>query len=127
MREQLREVLQNIQDPQDVVVGNSKVTPKEKNVTTTKIVKRSSVSSTSSMENKEKTTEEEKRPNPRVDGALIGRKSRSQTPPFLLTFNIFNKNVHNCLVDSKDSSNVMPYSVCKKLNAQPKIFKTKII
>ena len=78
------------------------------------------------MENKEKTTEEEKRP-PRVDGALIGRKSRSQTPPFLLTFEIFNRNVHNYLVDSGDSSNVMPYSICKKLNAQPNIYKTKII
>ena len=66
---------------------------------TSKIVKSSSVANTSSMENKEKTIEEEKRPNPRVDGALIGRKSRSQTPQFLITFEIFNINVHNCLVD----------------------------
>ena len=58
---------------------------------------------------------------------MIGRKSRSQTPPFLLTFEIFNRNVHNCLVDSGASSNVMPYSVCKKLNAQPKMCRTKII
>ena len=79
------------------------------------------------MENKEKTTEEEKRPNPRMDGVLIGRKSRSQTPPFLLTFYILNINVHICLVDLGASSNVMPYSVCKKLNAQPNICKTKII
>ena len=110
-----------------MIVGNSKATPKEKNVKTTKIVKASSVANTSSMENKEKTNEEEKRPNPRVDGALIGRKSQSQTPPFLLTFEIFNRNVHNCLVDSGSSSNVMPYSVCKKLNSQTKICKTKII
>ena len=110
-----------------MVVGNSKVTPKEKNVKTTKIVKSSSVANTSSMENKEKTTKEEKRPNPRLNGALIGIKSRSQTPPFLLTFEIFNRNAHNYLVDSVASSNVMPYSVCKKLNAQPKICKTKII
>jgi hypothetical protein len=79
------------------------------------------------METKEKTTEEEKRPNPRSDGALIGRNSRYQTPPFLLTFKIFNRNVHNSLVDLGASSNVMPYSVCKKLNAQPNICKTKII
>ena len=65
--------------------------------------------------------------NPREDGALIGRKSRSQTPPFLLTLEIFNRNVHNYLVDSRASSNVMPYSVCKKLNAQPKMCRTKII
>ena len=31
---------------------------------------------------------------------LIGDKSNSHIPPFLLTFEIFNKNVHNCLVDS---------------------------
>jgi sporulation-control protein spo0M len=35
--------------------------------------------------------------------------------------------VHNCLVDSGASSNVMSYSVCKKLNAEPQICKTKII
>ena len=46
LREQLREALQYIQGPQDVVVGNSKVAPKEKNVKTTKIVKTSSVTNT---------------------------------------------------------------------------------
>ena len=79
------------------------------------------------MENKEKATKGERRPNPRAEEALIGRKSRYQTPPFLLTFEIFNRNVHNCLVDSRASLNVMPYLVCNKLNAQPKICKTKII
>jgi hypothetical protein len=39
LQEQLRETLQHIQVPQDVVVGNSKATPKEKNAKTTKIVK----------------------------------------------------------------------------------------
>ena len=127
MREQLREALQHIQGPQDVVIGNSKATPKEQTVKNTKIVRSSSVENTSSLENKENTTEEEKRPNLGANRALIGRKSRSQTPPFLLTFAIFNKNVHNCLVDLGASSNVMPYLTCKKLNAQPKICKTKII
>ena len=121
LREQLRDALQHIQGPQDVAIGNSKVAPKEKNVKTTKTVKTSSVASTSSMENKEKTTEEENRLNPSEDGALIGRKPIFETPPFPLTFEIFNKNVHNYLVDSGASSNVIPYSVCKKLNAQPKI------
>ena len=60
-----------------MIVGNSKATPKVKNVKTTKTVKASSVANTSSVERKEKKTVEEKRPNPRVDGALIGRKSRS--------------------------------------------------
>ena len=123
LREQLQKYLQHIQGPQDMIVGNSKVTPKVKNVKTTKIVKSLSVANTSSMENKEKIVEEEKIPNPREDRALIGRKSRSQTPPFLLTFDIFNQNVHNYLVDSGDSSNVMPYSIYKNLNAQPKICK----
>ena len=70
---------------------------------------------------------EENRLNPRADGILIRRKSRSQTSPFLLTFEIFNQNVHNCLVDYWASSNVIPYSVCNKLNAEPQKSKTKII
>ena len=27
-------------------------------------------------------------------------KTRKNVPPFLLTFKIFNRNVHNCMVDS---------------------------
>ena len=48
-----------------------------------------------------------------------GGKSKSKQPPFLLTFEIFNHNVHNCLVDSGAFVNVMPISVCKKINGQP--------
>ena len=70
---------------------------------------------------------DQKKGNPKDDMDLISRKSRSQTPPFLLTFEIFNRNVHNCLVESEAASNVMPYSVCKKLNAKPQMSKTKII
>ena len=128
LREQLRDALQTIQGPQDVVSSNSKATPKEKNVKTTNMVKTSTVANTSNLDNNEKTTEEEvRRSNPRADGALICKRSRSQTPPFLLTFEIFNRNVHNCLVDSRASSNVMAYLVCKKLNSQPKMCRTKII
>ena len=50
----------------------------------------------------------------------IGGKSKSKHPPFLLTFEIFNHNVHNFLVDSGDLVNVMPISVCKKINGRPK-------
>ena len=46
--------------------------------------------------------------------------SKTKHPPFLLTFEIFNHNVHNCLVDSGVSINVMPISVCKKINGQPR-------
>ena len=58
---------------------------------------------------------------------MIGRKYRSQTPPFLLTFEILNRNVHNCLVNLGASSNVIPYSVSKNLNAKEKMCRTKII
>ena len=114
LREQLREVLQHIQDPQDVLVGNSKVTPKGKSLKDSKTFKASSVTNTSNEEDKERTTMEERKPNPKADGMLIRRKSRSQTLPFLLTFENFKRNVYNCLVDSGASSNVMSYSVCKK-------------
>jgi len=33
-------------------------------------------------------------------------------PLFLLTFEIFNYNVHNCLVDYGASTNVMPFINC---------------
>ena len=81
-------MLQQIQGPRDVLVGNSKATPKEKSIKATKTFKSSSVANTSNVEDKEITKMEEKKPNPRADGILIGRKSRSQTPPFLLTFEI---------------------------------------
>ena len=49
-----------------------------------------------------------------------GGKSKHKHPPFLLTFEIFNYNVHNCLVDSGATVNVMPISVCKRISGQPK-------
>ena len=50
--------------------------------------------------------------------SLIGKNSKSTTAPFLLTFEIYNRNVHNCTVDSRASSNVMPLSVCRRMNEQ---------
>ena len=41
---------------------------------------------------------------------------KTSTPPFLLTLEILNHKVHNCLVDSGSSVNVMPLAICKKLN-----------
>jgi hypothetical protein len=66
-----------------------------------------------------------------VSQAVIKKQQTSivntcrNVPPFLLTFEIFNRNVHNCMVDSSASSNVMPWSVCEKINAevQPSILK----
>ena len=55
-----------------------------------------------------------------IGEASVGGKSKFKTPPFILTFDIFNYNVHICLVDSGASVNVMPLLVCKKINGQPK-------
>ena len=52
--------------------------------------------------------------------ASVGGKTRFKTPPLLLTLEILNHNVHNCLVESGSSVNVMPLSVCKKINGKPK-------
>ena len=60
-----------------MAIGNSKVTLKGKNTKDTKSAKTTSVTSTSHVENKEKTPMDKKQPDPKVDGALIGRKSRS--------------------------------------------------
>jgi len=61
------------------------------------------------------------------DIALIGGRSRSHTPPFLLTYEIFNKNFHNCLVDSGASSNILQKSICAKLNIQPQKSVVRIV
>ena len=55
-----------------------------------------------------------------IGEASVGGKSKYKTPPFLLTFEIFNHNVHNYLIDSGASVNVMPLSVCKKIDGHPK-------
>ena len=57
----------------------------------------------------------------------MGGKPKSKNPPFLLTFEIFNHNVHNCLVDSGASVNVMPLLVCKKINGQPKPSTSRVV
>jgi ribonuclease HI len=56
---------------------------------------------------------------PTVNTCSEDRKEKPFVPPFLLTFEVFNRNLHNCLVDSGASSNVMPLSICKKLNVVP--------
>ena len=65
--------------------------------------------------------------NTKINEASIGGKSKSQTLPFLLTFEIFNHSVHNCLVGFGASSNVMPLSICKKINGQPTPSPSQII
>ena len=53
--------------------------------------------------------------------ASVGGNTRFKTPPFLLNLEILNHNVHNCLVELGSVVNVMPLSVCKKINGQPKL------
>ena len=57
-----------------MLVGNSKVTLKGKNIKATKTFKALSVTNTLNVEDKERTTMEERKHNPRVDGMLSGRK-----------------------------------------------------
>jgi hypothetical protein len=50
---------------------------------------------------------------------MEGRKKRPFVPPFLQTFEVFNRNLHNCLVYYGAYSNVMPLVVCNKLGDFP--------
>ena len=54
-----------------------------------------------------------------INESRIGGKYKYKTFHFLLSFEIFNHNVHNCLVDSGASSNVMPLLVCTKIKPTP--------
>ena len=71
------EALQHIQGSHDALVGNTKEAFKGKNAKVNKSTKASSVANTSSINNKAKTTGDQKKGDPRDDGALIGKKSRS--------------------------------------------------
>ena len=44
------------------------------------------------------------------------KTKKTSAPPFLVTLEILNHKVHNCLVDSGSSMNVMPLAVCKRLD-----------
>jgi hypothetical protein len=59
------------------------------------------------------------RKGPSVNACSLDKSGRPFVPPFLLMFEVFNRNLHNCLVDLGASSNFMPLSICKKLNATP--------
>jgi hypothetical protein len=53
--------------------------------------------------------------------------TRKNVSPFLLTFKIFNRNMHNCMVDSGAPSNLMPWSVCQNINVKVEPSTLKII
>jgi len=52
---------------------------------------------------------------------------RSTYPPFILTFDNFNYNVHNSLVDSGSFANFMPLFVANKINVKWEKADAKII
>jgi hypothetical protein len=56
------------------------------------------------------------RNKPTLNTCFEDKKGKPFFPLFLLTFEVFNRNLHNCLVDSGASSNVMSLSIYKKLN-----------
>jgi len=58
---------------------------------------------------------------------MVGRKSKSMTPPFLITFEILNMNAHNFLLDFSALSTMMPYTIAKRLHAIPKKTMTRIM
>jgi hypothetical protein len=65
---------------------------------------------------------------------VASKKQQSSTvntcrnvPPFLLNFEFFNRNVHDCMVDLGASSNIMPWSVFQKINAEVQPSSLKII
>jgi hypothetical protein len=49
------------------------------------------------------------------------------TPALLITFEIFNRNVHNCMVDFGASSNVMPLKVYENINVKPEASDIQVI
>lgn len=52
----------------------------------------------------------------RRDLVSLMLEANTLCPLFFLTFEIFNYNVHNCLVDSGASVSIMPLFVAKKIN-----------
>jgi hypothetical protein len=64
---------------------------------------------------------------PTVNTCSEDKKGNCFVLLFLLTFKVFNRNLHNCLVDSGASSNFMPLSICKKLNTVPLKSDTHVI
>ena len=46
-------------------------------------------------------------------------KDKVEVPLFLLGIRIYGKNLHNCLIDSGASCNVMPLSITQRLGVNP--------
>jgi hypothetical protein len=67
----------------------------------------------------ENITPTDPRNKPTMNACSKVNKGKPFVPSFLLKFEVFSRNLHNCLVDLGASSNVMSLSICKKLNIVP--------
>jgi hypothetical protein len=79
-----------------------------------------------SVENPTKITNQGENPalsnlrnKPIVNSCYQDKKGNHFVPLFLLTFEVFNENLHNCLFESGESSNIMSLYLCKKINTIP--------
>jgi hypothetical protein len=121
---------------QSIAKNNKNIDPSSKNTTEigSKTTKKIPTKTTSEPLDKRDLAEKNVA---NVDKTVLGTTTKNQqnfavntqknVPHFLLTFEIFNRNAHNCMVDSDASSNVMPLSVCQKINAEVKPSDLKII
>jgi hypothetical protein len=66
---------------------------------------------TKSIDQGENPTPSDIRNKPTVNAFYKDNKGKTFVPSFLFTFEIFNRNLHNCLVDSGASYNVMSLSI----------------
>jgi hypothetical protein len=51
---------------------------------------------------------------PTVNACSEDKKGKPFVSPFLLTFEVFNRNLHNCLVDSGESSKMLCHFLFEK-------------
>lgn len=57
--------------------------------------------------------------NPRAQKPVVFYQGKEESAPFLVSIWIFGKMLHNCLIDSGASSNVMPLDICRNLGLVP--------
>ena len=80
-----------------------------------------------SINNKEKVKKEEAaqptdfgvKPKQVHKTPVVYYQGKDEPAPFLLSVRMFEKLLHNCLIDSGASSNVMPLNICRRLGVTP--------
>lgn len=71
------------------------------------------------MSAKDKTNEKDKNKVSQENTPMGLFQGKLETPPFLTTIRIFGENLHNYLLDSRASTNVIPLAICKALRIVP--------